>query len=118
MHVAGLTVLVAEDHEDTRDFLAMALGDQGYHVLTAEDGLQAVELADAHSPAAIVMDLNMPIMDGLESARQIKCRPGLKQVPIIACSGYDPSSQPVPDVFAMVLVKPVSAVQLLSALRT
>jgi CheY-like chemotaxis protein len=115
--LAGLTVLVAEDHEDTRDFLALVLGNEGCQVLTATNGREALELAAAHPPAAVLMDLTMPIMGGVESALRIQQQPGLQKVPIVACTGYETPHEWPPGLFASVLLKPVSPSQLLSALE-
>ena len=117
MTTDGLTVLVAEDHEDTRDFLAMVLAGGGYHVLTACNGQEALEMAEKHTPALIVMDFTMPVMDGVESALQIRSRPGLQTVPIIACTAYATLHDWPPGLFGVVLLKPVSPSDLLGALK-
>jgi CheY-like chemotaxis protein len=115
--IARLTVLVAEDHDDTRDFLAMTLEAQGYSVLTASNGKEALDVAVAHAPAAIIMDLAMPTMDGIESSLQIKEQPGLQAVPIVACTGYEVRHEWRPGLFAAILLKPVSPSQLLGVLE-
>src|SRR5215213_104422 len=84
------TVLVAEDSQDTRFMLKRAFELKGYRVLEAEDGQKALEIARRDRPSLIVMDLNMPVLDGLaaiKSFRQFE-REG-EQVPIVAITAYD-----------------------------
>jgi two-component system cell cycle response regulator DivK len=90
-HFAGShpTVLVAEDSEDTRYVLSLELRRRGCRVLTAADGREAVETALAAHPDLILMDLNLPRMDGLAAAEEIRARGELDAVPIIAVTAYD-----------------------------
>ena len=84
------TVLVAEDSVDTRIMLKRAFELKGYRVFEAEDGQQALELAKRCRPSLIVIDLNMPVMDGLETIRDYRRLEGEgNQTPIIAITAYD-----------------------------
>lgn len=84
------TVLVAEDSVDTRIMLKRAFELKGYRVFEAEDGRQALELAKRCRPSLIVIDLNMPVMDGLETIRDYRRLEGDgQQTPIIAITAYD-----------------------------
>jgi two-component system, cell cycle response regulator DivK len=84
------TVLVAEDSADTRAVLRHALASYGYHVVEAADGRQAVELAQSECPDLIVMDLNMPVMDGLAATERIReLRERCGDVPIVAATAFD-----------------------------
>jgi two-component system cell cycle response regulator DivK len=83
------TVLVAEDSEDTRKVLSLELRHRGCRVLTAADGREAVETALAQRPDLILMDLNLPLLDGLAAAEQIRAHGELDAVPIIAVTAYD-----------------------------
>ena len=84
------TVMVVEDSADTRNVLRVSLQEWGYGVVTAENGQQAVELARRACPNLILMDLNLPLMDGLEATQQIReCREICKDVPILALTAYD-----------------------------
>ena len=84
------TVLVAEDSLDTRIMLKRAFELKGYRVFEAEDGQQALDVARRHRPSLIVMDLNMPVLDGLEAIKNFrKLERGGEQVPIIAITAYD-----------------------------
>ena len=84
------TVLVAEDSADTRAVLRHALASYGYHVLEAGDGRQAVEMALGACPDLILMDLNMPVMDGLAATERIReLREKCGDVPIVAATAFD-----------------------------
>ncbi|HEV2861979.1 MAG TPA: response regulator [Pyrinomonadaceae bacterium] len=82
------TVLVVDDFEDTRRVLRLWLERMGYDVKEAADGLEAVEAALTLAPDLIILDIEMPELDGLESARRIRQHEGLREVPIIAVSAY------------------------------
>ena len=83
---ASATVLVVEDSVDTRQLFRVMLEMQGYRVVEAEDGEQAVEVAAQESPALILMDLNLPLLSGLEATRQIHRQAAMHDVPIVAVS--------------------------------
>jgi len=88
--VAPATVLVVDDSADTRAVLCRTLGWRGYRVLEAADGRQAVEAALRVCPDLILMDLNMPVMDGLaatERIRELKERCG--DVAVVAVTAFD-----------------------------
>src|ERR687884_724780 len=69
------TIMVAEDFDDTRAMLRRALETKGYRVVEAANGLEAVEMVRDGCPDLILMDLNMPVMDGLEATERIReCR--------------------------------------------
>jgi CheY-like chemotaxis protein len=85
------TVLVAEDSVDTRVMLKRAFELKGYRVFEAEDGQQALELARRYRPSLLVIDLNMPVLDGLETIRSWRKLEGNsdRHTPIIAITAYD-----------------------------
>ena len=84
------TVLLAEDSQDTRIMLKRAFELKGYRVFEAADGLQALEMAQRHHPSLIVIDLNMPVLDGLEAIKNLREREGAgEQIPIVAITAYD-----------------------------
>lgn len=83
------TILVVEDAKDTRNVLSFSLTQNGYKVVTAVNGRQAVDVAlDVH-PDLILMDLNLPLMDGLAASAQIREHEALRDVPILAVTAYD-----------------------------
>lgn len=78
------TILIAEDHLDSRDAMRALLEAFGFHVIVAVDGRQAVEVALAEAPDLILMDIMMPEMDGLAAMREIRRNPSWQDLPIIA----------------------------------
>lgn len=85
---APLTILVVDDFDDTRLLLRTWLEKKGFRVLEAEDGIQAVNQAATGSPDLIIMDVEMPQLDGLNATRQIRQMKDLRTVPIVAVSAY------------------------------
>ena len=81
-------ILVVEDTEDNRQILRDLLGMAGYDMVEAHDGAEGVQKADEHRPDLILMDIQMPVMDGYEATRRIKANPDLKTIPIIAVTSY------------------------------
>lgn len=84
------TILVAEDSDDTRAVFRRALVFRGYRVIEAANGREAVEVALSECPDLVVMDLNMPVMDGLaatERIRELKDKCG--NIPVVAVTAYD-----------------------------
>ena len=86
-----LTVLLVEDTEDNRFMMRRLLEMAGYHVIEAMNGEEAVKLAKTGSPRLILMDLSLPVIDGLAATRLIRKLPQLESVPIIAVSAHDTS---------------------------
>ncbi len=84
------TVLIAEDSRDTRIMLKRAFELKGYSVIEAVNGDEALEVVNHHRPSLIVIDLNMPIVDGLEAIKKIRKleAPG-EHVPIVAITAFD-----------------------------
>lgn len=84
------TIMVAEDFDDTRALLRRALETNGYEVVEAANGQEAVELVWKQCPDLILMDLNMPLMDGLAATEQIRqCKELCKDVTILAITAHD-----------------------------
>lgn len=84
------SVLIAEDSRDTRIMLKRAFELKGYSVIEAADGNEALEVINHHRPSLIVIDLNMPVVDGLEAIKEIRRleAPG-EHVPIVAITAFD-----------------------------
>ena len=81
-------ILVVEDTEDNRQILRDLLGMAGYDMIEAHDGAEGVAMASEHKPDLILMDIQMPVMDGYEATRRIKADPALKSIPMIAVTSY------------------------------
>ena len=81
-------ILVVEDQEDNRQILRDLLGSAGYELTEAENGEEAVAAVAKRRPDLILMDIQLPIMDGYEATRRIRTNLDLKSVPIIAVTSY------------------------------
>lgn len=86
---AHQTVMVVEDFEDNRFMMRRLLEMSGYRVLEAINGEEAVELARSEHPSLILMDLSLPLLDGLAATRRIRQFEELRDVPIVAVSAHD-----------------------------
>jgi len=81
-------ILVVEDQEDNRQILRDLLTAAEYEMVEAEDGEQALALVSKRPPDLILMDIQLPILDGYEVTRRIKADPALRDIPIIAVTSY------------------------------
>ena len=84
----GKCVLVVEDQEDNRQILRDLLGNAGFDLVEAENGEQALAALAIRRPDLILMDIQLPIMDGYEATRRIRADPEMKSIPIIAVTSY------------------------------
>ena len=82
------TVLVVDDFDDTRLLLRTWLERRGFRVVEAENGIEAINQAETESPDLIIMDMQMPRLDGLSATRRIRDLKSVDHVPIIAVSAY------------------------------
>jgi|ERR1043166_7283367 len=82
------TILVVDDFDDTRLLLRTWLERRGFRVIEAEDGLEAVKRATTDLPDLIIMDMEMPQLDGLSATRRIRQVNTVGHVPIVAVSAY------------------------------
>ena len=82
------TILVVDDFDDTRLLLRTWLERKGFQVIEAENGNEAVAQAESKRPDLIIMDLEMPELDGLAATRKIRNMQELKSVPVLAVSAY------------------------------
>ncbi len=85
---AVFKVLLVEDNEMNRDMLSRRLMRRGFDVLFAVDGADAVAMAKTESPHVILMDMNLPVMDGWEATRRIKADAGTRGIPVIALTAH------------------------------
>jgi len=81
-------ILLIEDNETNRDMLSRRLIRRGYEVVTAVDGLQGLSMASSEKPALILMDMDLPEIDGWEATRRLKSDSATNQIPIIALTAY------------------------------
>lgn len=81
-------IMVVEDNEENRDSLTRRLQRRGFEIIGAENGRIAVDKAQQESPDLILMDMNMPELDGWEATRQIKQLQGMADVPVIALTAH------------------------------
>jgi two-component system cell cycle response regulator DivK len=77
-------ILVVEDDPDNRRIVAKVLSVEGYHVIEATDGIEALAQARAERPDLILMDLALPNVDGWEATRQLKSDPETRSIPVVA----------------------------------
>jgi two-component system, cell cycle response regulator DivK len=81
-------ILVVEDQEDNRRILRDLLNATDFEVIEAEDGEQALAAVAKQRPDLILMDIQLPVLDGYEATRRIKADPSLSSIPIIAVTSY------------------------------
>ena len=81
-------ILIVEDNEENRDSLSRRLQRRGYAIVTAADGNAGVAMAQSEQPDLILMDMNMPDLDGWEATRQIKAIEALHHVPVVALTAH------------------------------
>lgn len=121
-HTAGArtsnAVLVVDDYRDVRDVVAGVLTNAGFVVRTAANGLEALIAAHEMRPAVIVMDVTMPVLDGIEATRLIKAAEATRAARVIAYTG-NPSfdDSPTRTLFAAVLTKPATPGALLATVK-
>jgi two-component system, cell cycle response regulator DivK len=113
-------VLVVEDQYDNRRILRDLLTSAGYEMIEAVTGEEGVSVAEQQRPDLILMDMQLPVIDGYESTRRIRSNPELKSIPIIAVTSYAMSGD---DVLAYeagcdaYVTKPFSPRELLAKIR-
>jgi two-component system, cell cycle response regulator DivK len=81
-------ILVVEDQLDNRLILRDCLGNAGYELLEAENGAEALTMVARQRPDLILMDIQLPVMDGYEATRRLKADPATKSIPIIVVTSY------------------------------
>src|SRR5436189_5872981 len=115
------TILIADDHESSRTGLEALLSLEGYNVLTAEDGIQALEQFRRNQPDLLLLDINMPNMRGTEVCRRIKNNPETLLVPVVLITGLTATEDRVIGIQAGAddfLCKPVDREQLIARVLT
>jgi two-component system cell cycle response regulator DivK len=118
--MAGKRILVIEDHEENRRLLRDLLTSFGYELIEAVTGEEGLTAAERHVPDLILMDIQLPGIDGYETTRRIKANPALRHIPVIAVTSYALSGD---DVKAMeagcdaYVTKPFDPADLLAKIR-
>ena len=113
-------ILVVEDQEDNRRIMRDLLTSVGYEVIEAVTGEEGVTTAETHRPDLILMDIQLPGLDGYEATRQIKANPDLEHIPIIVVTSYALSGDDVKAFEAgcnAYVSKPFSPRELLAKIR-
>lgn len=88
LEASAHTILVVDDFDDTRLMMRLWLQKRGYRVVEASDGLEALDVARREVPDLVIMDIEMPAMDGLAATRRIREEENLRDVPVVAVSAY------------------------------
>jgi len=114
------TILVIEDHEDNRRIMRDLLTSSGYEVIEAVTGEEGVTATETYRPDLILMDVQLPGLDGYEATRRIKANPNLQSIPIIVVTSYALSGDDVKAFEAgcdAYVTKPYSQRELLASIR-
>jgi two-component system, cell cycle response regulator DivK len=81
-------ILLVEDNEMNRDMLTRRLQRRGYEVVVAVDGAQGLAMVQSETPAIVLMDISLPVLDGWEATRRLKMAPETKSIPVIALTAH------------------------------
>lgn len=82
------TLLLVEDHEEIWDFLSRRLRRKGYDVVVANDGRAGVDAVRANRPDLILMDVNLPVLDGYSAVRELRADEATREIPVIALTAH------------------------------
>ena len=86
--MSGYTVLIVEDNEKNMKLMRDLIRVHGHQTLEAGDGVAALDVAENQHPDLILMDIQLPLMDGYEATRQLKAREGTRDIPVIAVTSF------------------------------
>jgi signal transduction histidine kinase/DNA-binding response OmpR family regulator/HAMP domain-containing protein len=111
------TVLVVDDDASVRDLLAKTLEKEGYRVISARNGLEALALARRHRPQAITLDVMMPQLDGWGALRELKADASLRDIPVIMVTVLNERGMAIPLGAADFVTKPIDRQRLTAILR-
>ena len=88
-HQAGSTIMLVEDDDLSRSLLRQLLQKSGYRVVEAGNGPEAIEVARREHPIVILMDLDLPRLDGIGATRRIREQADLREIPIVMTTAFD-----------------------------
>lgn len=83
-----MKILIVDDNEMNRKLFRSLLQKNGFETIEAEDGATGIQMAKEHLPALILMDIQMPVMDGLTAMKAIRAETGTASIPVIALTSY------------------------------
>jgi CheY-like chemotaxis protein len=113
-------ILLVDDYRDALELWEWYLRAQGYQVLTAASGGEAIRIAISAHPDVIIMDLELPGVSGCEAARQIRANAATKEIPLIAATGFSHDSQ-LSEAraagFDRILIKPCDPAELVAEIQ-
>ena len=112
------SILIVEDHTINQTFLRELLEPLCYKVTTANHGLEALKLVSEHTYHLIIMDLQMPVLDGITTTKIIRLHPSYRVTPIVAFSANQPHKEDLSNVFNSFMLKPITKDHLLFALHS
>lgn len=118
--MSGKTILYAEDNELNRKLIRDLLKSTAYRLIEAHDGASAVSMAVAQRPDLILMDMQLPIISGMEATRRLRAHAATASIPIIAVTSFALSGDETKAISAgatAYLAKPYSPFQLLDMIR-
>lgn len=81
-------ILIAEDNEKNLELFKTIIESLGYQILTARNGQEAIEIAKNETPDLILMDIQMPVMDGKSALKMLRCEEKTRNIPVIALTSY------------------------------
>jgi two-component system cell cycle response regulator DivK len=113
-------ILIVEDHEENRRILRLLLAKHGYEVVEAVTGEEGIAMAESLRPDLILMDIQLPGLDGYEATRRIKANPALHDIPLIVVTSYALSGDDAKAFAAgcdAYIAKPVNLRKLLAKVR-
>jgi DNA-binding response OmpR family regulator len=112
-------ILVADDEQEIRNLLEHFLKGQGYEVVLASDGNQALELAVEENPQLVILDIKMPGLDGLEVCKRLKEKEQTKLIPVIVITGFEDNKMEALDLGADDFVnKPFDMAEIFSRVKS
>jgi len=118
--VAKTRILIVDDYPDALEIWGLYLRSHGYEVITADDGLDAVDLAHQHLPDVIVLDLELPGITGFEAAIRLRAAVDTADIPLIAATGYSHPrqlNQARTSGFDSIMVKPCEPAELVAEIE-